>query len=326
MATELPPHPDCPLHLSPDEMQLYQKNGFLAYANCLTPAEVKKAKAAITELIAGYQEGAPYVRQMEPGTAADGLGADDLELRVRKLMNFHRAHAYMQFLVDAHPRLRGVVASLLGQGALIFQSMALIKPPHLGSEKPWHQDTAYFNAVPLDAVLGIWLALDDARVANGCMHVLPGQHRRGPLRHCLGPVLTPGPDGKTLVTAPQTDCQLIAARVDPAKAVPIELPAGGVLFFHGLLPHQTPANCSGQRRRALQFHYRAGASRLAPPTEFDQVFAEAYGVPCHCRAAHAAAAAQAGAAAAQPATPTDTQPDTQPASAQSATSQTVSPA
>ena len=28
--------------------------------------------------------------------------------------------------------------------------------------KPWHQDSAYFSVTPLDAVCGVWIAIDEA--------------------------------------------------------------------------------------------------------------------------------------------------------------------
>ncbi len=57
------------------------------------------------------------------------------------------------------------------------------------------------------------------------------------------------------------------------------------MFFHGMLPHQTPPNASPQRRRALQFHYRSADSRITDRDEYDAVFAEADGTPASCVAA-----------------------------------------
>jgi hypothetical protein len=59
----------------------------------------------------------------------------------------------------------------------MFQDMALLKPPMLGREKPWHQDHAYFDYPLGTPIVGVWIALDEATVENGCMQFLPGQHR-----------------------------------------------------------------------------------------------------------------------------------------------------
>ncbi|MGB1719566.1 MAG: phytanoyl-CoA dioxygenase family protein, partial [Candidatus Latescibacterota bacterium] len=104
---------------------------------------------------------------------------------------------------------------------------------------------------------------------NGCMHVLPGQHERGPLRH-----------HHTI------DCEIVPDRLDVSEAVPIELSAGGALFFSALLPHQTPANASPARRRALQFQYRGTRAHQVSSQEYGRVFAEADGTPASCALAH----------------------------------------
>jgi hypothetical protein len=40
----------------------------------------------------------------------------------------------------------------------LFQDMSMVKPPG-GREKPWHQDSAYFNLPKSTPVVGVWIAL-----------------------------------------------------------------------------------------------------------------------------------------------------------------------
>lgn len=246
----------------------FNRDGYLAIADLLTRTEVDSARAALSALVQQHAAapgtlGRLHV-QFEPGVPADSAE----ELRVRKLMWFCAVNPALDNLAQRHPKIRGIVESILGANPILFQEMALIKPPFIGSEKPWHQDNAYFSVTPLDAVLGVWIALDDATVANGCMHVLVGEHQLGPRRHHH-----------------TFDCEIVPDRRDPARAVPVELPAGGAMFFGGMLPHETPPNTSPQRRRALQFHYRSATSRIVSREEYDRVFAEADGTPASCAAA-----------------------------------------
>lgn len=74
-------------------------------------------------------------------------------------------------------------------------------------------------------------------------------------------------------------------RLDLGRAVPVELKAGGAMFFSGMLPHQTPPNRSPVRRRALQFQYRGSNTRAVAREEYDRVFVEADGSPATCAAA-----------------------------------------
>jgi hypothetical protein len=274
--------PLCPTALTTAHVRQYERDGYLAFTDVLTPREVADAKAALTELVrrvahhpqaerngqSWKMPDAPLFVQFEPGFEPRDASAAELELKVRKLMCYISSDAHLDGLTRRHTRICGVVESLLGAGAILFQDMALVKPPFIGSEKPWHQDTAYFSVTPLGAIAGVWIALDDATVANGCMHVIPGGHHDGPKRHFHG-----------------RDCEIVEGRLDFDRQVPVELPAGGAMFFHGLLPHQTPPNSSPARRRALQFHYRSATSQIVKHEEYDRVFAEADGTPASCAAA-----------------------------------------
>ena len=162
---------------------------------------------------------------------------------MRKLWKFAGTDPVLATAVAA-PRMMAIVEQLISPGARLIQDMALLKPPHRGAEKPWHQDNAYFDWTPLDGVLGVWIALDPATVENGCMQIVPGSHRAGPAPHYH-----------------VRDCQLAdqGSRADRALVVP--LAPGGALFFSALLHHGTPPNRSADRRRALQFHYAAARCR-----------------------------------------------------------------
>jgi phytanoyl-CoA hydroxylase len=205
---------------------------------------------------------------LEAGYDPVGKPLEEVDLKVRKYMNFSKRHDTLKKFVSAGHRIHGVVESLIGANPLLFQEMALVKPPLIGTEKPWHQDNAYFSVDPLDSIIGVWIALDDAKVENGCMHVLPGGHHQGALRHFHS-----------------TDCEIMEGRLDLTKVEAVPVPAGGALFFYGLLPHETPANRSPERRRALQFHYRSAASRIVDQETYNRIFAEADGTPASCKAA-----------------------------------------
>ena len=72
---------------------------------------------------------------------------------------------------------------IMGCGRLLMQEMALLKPPQIGGEKPWHQDAAYFRGSDPGLMFGVWIALDPATSENGCMEVVPGSHLAGPAPH-----------------------------------------------------------------------------------------------------------------------------------------------
>lgn len=275
--------PPCPDQLAAAQIADYQRDGFIAFTDVLSASEIETAKAdlsaAFEALRAGLRadqnsygktwsatEGALMI-QFEPTIASIDAAAPDLELKVRKFHQVAQASAAMEVLAHSHPKIRAVVEALISANPILSQDMALVKPPG-GVAKPWHQDDAYFKIAPLDAVCGVWIALDDAGIENGCMRVWAGKHR-GALRHYHG-----------------ADCEIMPDRVAGADEVAVPLAPGGAIFFSGLLPHHTLPNNSLMRRRALQFHYRARDSRFVSDEEYDAIFAEADdGTPASCAAA-----------------------------------------
>jgi phytanoyl-CoA hydroxylase len=84
----------------------------------------------------------------------------------------------------------------------------------------------------------VWIALDEATIENGCMQFMPGQHKEGPRIHFQ-----------------RRDWQICDTEMLGQRSMSAPLKPGGLLLFSGLLPHGTPHNSSGKRRRALQYHY-----------------------------------------------------------------------
>lgn len=284
--------PECPEDLDDALLAQYHRDGYLAFENVLTKKEVDDAKAALTEvhgtLFQDAKAGRAHVREAKPNATKNysgmqifhpekrhsvhyepGLNPIDLneveaEEKFRKVHGYENQHPVFQQLVE-HGRTKGFIERVLGESAVLKGTMALSKPPFIGSEKPWHQDNAYFNWLPLELVATVWIALDDATIENGCMHVLPGMHVKGAFKHCH-----------------TIDCQIVPGRLDYSGAVPIELKAGGAMFFSAMLPHQTPPNGSSGRRRALQFQYRGETTYEVSREEFGAAFVEADGTPASC--------------------------------------------
>lgn len=128
------------------------------------------------------------------------------------------------------------------QHALLWQSMYIFKQPGIGGEVRWHQDATFFDTTP-QSVTTFWFALEDADLRNGCLWVEPGGHR-GPLRERF--VLQGAGAGIEKLDA--------APWPDPSLAIPLEVRAGTLVVFHGLLPHYSAPNRSALSRHAYTLH------------------------------------------------------------------------
>lgn len=225
--------------VGPDQVNFYREHGYLVVRRAFDAGEIRDAIAGLVHLIMG---GNPEFRgvwfEAKASAVLPTLQAEERQDAVRKLAYFVEHDPRLKG-ISHHERLLEVLARLLGEKEPeMFQDMALIKPPRLGREKPWHQDHAYFDYPLGTPIVGVWIALDEATVENGCMQILPGRHKEGPIVHFQ-----------------RRDWQICDREILGTRSVAVPLPPGGLLFFDGLLPHGTPHNSSARRRRALQFHY-----------------------------------------------------------------------
>jgi phytanoyl-CoA hydroxylase len=234
-----------PAALDEAHVAAYHRDGFLAMENLLAPEEVVAAKQALADLLHGRVPGFDGLQpEPEMKDRWAEMTPDERAGAARKLWLF-AAHEPRLGALTRHPALHRILERLIGEPCRLIQDMALLKPPLIGSEKPWHQDMAYFGWSPPERIVGVWIALDPATAENGCMQVIPGTHRAGPVPHVH-----------------DRDCQIPDERVAADRAVLVPLPPGGALFFTSLLHHGTPPNDSPHRRWAAQFHY-AGESVVA---------------------------------------------------------------
>jgi phytanoyl-CoA hydroxylase len=150
------------------------------------------------------------------------------------------------------PRLAKIAEAIGMHEPLLYQSMYIFKQPHIGGEVKWHQDAAFFVTQP-PSVVAFWFALEHADRENGCLWVQRGGHR-GPLRE------------RFVVRDGKARFERIDATPWPAMndATPLEVEAGTLVVFDGMLPHYSAPNRSPISRHAYTVHAVDARCRYAP--------------------------------------------------------------
>jgi hypothetical protein len=164
---------------------------------------------------------------------------------IRVIEPFHHLDPAFDALID-DPRLVVPMRELVDSDEVCLWSDKLnLKRPREGSRFRWHQDSPYWAHVcsHLDRLPNAMLALDRASVANGCFRVVRGSHRRG---------LLPGLEGQGTLGALFTDPRYF----DESAQVPIEVPAGSLVFFSSHTVHGSGPNRSERPRRAAVLTYQ----------------------------------------------------------------------
>ena len=136
-------------------------------------------------------------------------------------------------------------SDLIGPELDCFLSQFIFKNPGAWGQ-PWHQDCFYFPFDPARPIVGVWLAVTEATLENGCLHVLPGSHRE--------PVHEHVPDRR-----PDANYGYVEiVDHDMAGAVPVLMEPGDLLLFDSHLMHRSTDNESDG-------HPRGDGVPLLPP-------------------------------------------------------------
>jgi len=140
------------------------------------------------------------------------------------------------------PKLRALAAAIGHENSYLLQSMYIFKQPNIGGEVTCHQDSTFLYTEPID-IAGLWFALEDATIENGCLWALPGGHRYG-LKSRWQRSENGGMEFEVFDNQPWPTEGLI----------PLEVPKGSLILLHGLLPHCSFENKSARSRHAYTLH------------------------------------------------------------------------
>lgn len=137
-----------------------------------------------------------------------------------------------------HDDVLTAVGQLIGEPFMRQLDQIFLKPGRSGAGTDWHQDNAYFEIGDPTMGTAMWIALHDATLENGTLHVVPNSHRE-----VFEHERDPGSDHH------------IRMRVDEERAVPMILPAGGAVFFNYGIAHATERNDTDRERAGLAYHF-----------------------------------------------------------------------
>lgn len=154
--------------------------------------------------------------------------------------------AFFGLITD--PRLLDVAEQVCGQ-ELIASSVYRLRPKipgHRMSAVPWHQDSGYFEPYCDTAlVMTVWLPLVDADASNGCMWVLPRQHKGEVVYHQQA--------------AGQPYLQIPASHLPAGEPVCAPVKKGGALLMTNKTPHASFENSTDRVRWSMDLRYQSAS-------------------------------------------------------------------
>lgn len=148
------------------------------------------------------------------------------------------------------PEVGALMRGVGQQRPAVAQTMFIFKQPTVGGMVVPHQDSSFLHTTP-PSVVGMWLALEDATVENGCLWAVPGSHKNGlKKRFCLRTL----PSGERETYFQGLEGCSHDHEYSIEGQVPLEAEAGTVILLHGELVHMSHSNTSPHSRHAFTIH------------------------------------------------------------------------
>jgi phytanoyl-CoA hydroxylase len=258
------------MKISPEQLEGYSRDGFVVLRDFVKPSACDRLRARAEQLVHDFDprgivsifstreqnrrsddyflNSGDKIRCFfeEKAFLPDGTLKQSKEQSINKIG--HALHdldpVFDEF--SRTPEITQLVADLGIERPLLLQGMYIFKQPKIGGEVTCHQDSTFLYTEPQN-IAGLWFALEDATIENGCLWAIPGGQNLGLksrwIRNAAGGMSFDVFD---------------PSRWPEEKLVPLEVRKGTLIVLNGLLPHKSLANRSHRSRQAYTLHVIGG--------------------------------------------------------------------
>ena len=221
--------------LSTEQHAFYLEHGYLLAKGVLSRTEAQEYRQECHDLAARLSANASLESTWKSARQGMGPQANTMLLGCHNVQ-FYSA-AFSRLIVD--PRVTNIAAEIMGTpNVQLHHTKMFIKPPERGSPFPLHQDHPFFPHEQHSMIAAIF-HFDDAPLEKGCVWVVPGSQKRGPLEH--------DPEGSWHLPLDQYPLE---------SAVACPATAGDILFFSYLTIHGSGINVSSEARTTMLLQMR----------------------------------------------------------------------
>lgn len=234
------------LHLTPDQIDHYQTHGYVLGPRVLSDDQITRFKQRIDDILHRRVDFPDHLMG-QTTEKSDAAG----QLPSLKIVNIFRHDPVFAEMTRSR-EVSSLAHDLMAAPVRIWEDQIIFKPPFdedavLG----WHQDYTFWDHVGPPELGTCWIALDDATVDNGCMHVIPGSHR-WPMTYTREDLDVNDPHWLMTQQGIPSDADL--------TPVPCPVKAGHCHFHHCRTFHGSYGNRSDNPRRSYIMHLMPGTT------------------------------------------------------------------
>lgn len=224
------------------QIDQYKEKGYLVIPDLFSKAEISDLRRETADIFRGK-------RGVVEGMIDTDEDISDEEV-LKKYVAIHFPHKISPVIYKAlfHKGVIDVLNGIIGPDVKCMQSMLFVKGPGKAGQS-WHQDEFYIPTRDR-SLTGVWIAIDDANVENGCLWIIPGK---------------PGYIMRRVENSSNeyADVDTVDVTRFEKDSIPVEVKSGSVVFFHGYTLHSSLRNKTDNCfRTALVNHYMSADSML----------------------------------------------------------------
>ena len=229
---------------SEQQLEQFRTDGYVIVPGFFDEREVAAIQAEMDRL---KRDGLIYNVATEGDGATPSQTAENLQLCPMS------PHSRLFKALPFAPKVTEAIHELIGDPVVLHLDQTFYKPARSGAGTNWHQDNAYFQLEDPMKGTAMWVAVHDATVENGTLHVIPGsQHEK--FEHSRD-----GNSNHHIRCYPPED-----------NVVPAVMAAGGAIFFAYGVAHCTLGNNTDTDRAGAAYHF-LNESAVGPDYTFGVV-------------------------------------------------------
>ena len=212
--------------LTDQKLRDFNRDGYVLVRGMFSPVEMAQISGWTADLESRPESPGEYMMYYEQSLL------EPRDRILQRIENFYPYHTDYRALLDGV--LRDTVGQLFDEAAVLFKDKINLKKsggegfkPHQDQQAGWGNYAGFF--------ISAMVSIDAATVDNGCLQLVPSQHKQGLI----------GEEWAPLDEDQMTDMEFVDFPTKP----------GDVVFFDSYAPHGSGPNLTDQDRRILYVTY-----------------------------------------------------------------------
>jgi ectoine hydroxylase-related dioxygenase (phytanoyl-CoA dioxygenase family) len=241
--------------LTAEQREQYERQGFVVLEDLLSDADMAPAREAMMQKVDMIANDL-----LAAGLISDKLEEEPFPTRLARLFDNLTDEDFLKwgrgwrdrlpgyYHLMCNPKILDAVESLIG-GELFANPVYNVRPkvPKIAAGAvPWHQDKSYWPDANANPVITVWIPLVDSTFENGCLHLIPGTHKKRVIDHHQ--------ESYTGTGYTEVALDFVNQRKKEILALPMK--AGSAVLFNDRLIHSSTPNNSNSVRWSVDLRYQ----------------------------------------------------------------------